>query len=293
MPQILSGKEVSLSLNEQIAARVAAGKAKTGMVPHLVAILVGNDGASQTYVGAKEKACQTVGFDSSILRYDASISQDELLAEIERINQDDTYTGLIVQLPLPNHIDEEVVTHAIHPDKDVDGFHDINMGKLAKGHPGVKPATPYGITLMLKHYGIETQGKHVVVLGRSNIVGRPMSLLLSDSSETGNATVTICHSRTRDLASYTRQADILVVALGKPEFVGADLVKPGAVVIDVGTTRVEDTSRERGWRLTGDVLYSEVAEVASAITPVPGGVGPMTISGLMMNTLQAFERKYA
>lgn len=291
MPQILSGKEVSLSLNEKIAARVAELKAQTGRVPHLVAILVGNDGASQTYVGAKEKACETVGFDSSIMRFDASISQEELLKEIDRINSDDQYDGLIVQLPLPKHIDEEVVTHAIHPDKDVDGFHDINMGKLAKGNPGVKPATPYGITLMLKHYGIETSGKHVVVLGRSNIVGRPMSLLLSDSSDTGNATVTLCHSRTRNLAEYTRQADILVVALGKPEFVGADLVKPGAVVIDVGTTRVDDASRERGWRLTGDVNYAVVSPIASAITPVPGGVGPMTISGLMMNTLQAFERK--
>ena len=291
MPQILSGKEVSLSLNEKIAARVAELKARTGRVPHLVAILVGNDGASQTYVGAKEKACETVGFDSSIMRFDAGISQEELLKEIDRINSDDQYDGLIVQLPLPKHIDEEVVTHAIHPDMDVDGFHDINMGKLAKGNPGVKPATPYGITLMLKHYGIETSGKHVVVLGRSNIVGRPMSLLLSDSSDTGNATVTLCHSRTRNLAEYTRQADILVVALGKPEFVGADLVKPGAVVIDVGTTRVDDASRERGWRLTGDVNYAEVSPIASAITPVPGGVGPMTISGLMMNTLQAFERK--
>ncbi|MDA0685750.1 MAG: bifunctional methylenetetrahydrofolate dehydrogenase/methenyltetrahydrofolate cyclohydrolase FolD [Bacteroidetes bacterium] len=291
MPQILSGKEVSLSLNEKIAARVAELKAQTGRVPHLVAILVGNDGASQTYVGAKEKACETVGFDSSIMRFDASISQEELLKEIDRINGDDQYDGLIVQLPLPKHIDEEVVTHAIHTDMDVDGFHDINMGKLAKGNPGVKPATPYGITLMLKHYGIETSGKHVVVLGRSNIVGRPMSLLLSDSSDTGNATVTLCHSRTRNLAEYTRQADILVVALGKPEFVGADLVKPGAVVIDVGTTRVDDASRERGWRLTGDVNYAEVSPIASAITPVPGGVGPMTISGLMMNTLQAFERK--
>jgi methylenetetrahydrofolate dehydrogenase (NADP+)/methenyltetrahydrofolate cyclohydrolase len=260
----------------------------------LVAILVGEDGASQTYVGAKKTACDEVGFAGDVRRFAADIAEADLLAEIEKINCDETIDGLIVQLPLPKHISEEKVTQAILPGKDVDGFHDINMGKLAKGdETGVKPATPYGITLLMKHYGIEASGKHVVVVGRSNIVGRPMSMLLSAAAPYGNATVTLCHSRTKDLASFTRMADILVVALGKPGFVTADMVKDGAVIIDVGTTRVDDATRKSGWRLRGDVDYDAVLDKVSAITPVPKGVGPMTITGLMMNTLEVYKAKFA
>jgi methylenetetrahydrofolate dehydrogenase (NADP+)/methenyltetrahydrofolate cyclohydrolase len=259
-----------------------------------VAILVGEDGASQTYVGAKKTACDEVGYAGDVRRFPASITEEALLEEIEKINQDESIDGLIVQLPLPKHISEEKVTQAILPGKDVDGFHDINMGKLAKGdEAGVKPATPYGITLLMKHYGIEANGKHVVVVGRSNIVGRPMSMLLSAAAPYGNATVTLCHSRTQNLAAFTREADILVVALGKPGFVTADMVKDGAVVIDVGTTRVDDASRKSGWRLCGDVDYEAVLPKVSAITPVPKGVGPMTITGLMMNTLEVYKAKFA
>ena len=216
------------------------------------------------------------------------------MEEIEKINRDETIDGLIVQLPLPKHISEEKVTQAILPGLDVDGFHDTNMGKLAKGdEAGVKPATPFGVTLLMKHYGIETNGKHVVVLGRSNIVGRPMSMMLSAAAPYGNATVTLCHSRTQNLASFTQQADILVVALGKPGFVTADMVKEGAVIIDVGTTRAEDPTRKSGWRLCGDVDYDAVFSKVSAITPVPKGVGPMTIAGLMMNTLEVYKAKFA
>jgi methylenetetrahydrofolate dehydrogenase (NADP+)/methenyltetrahydrofolate cyclohydrolase len=255
---------------------------------------VGEDGASQTYVGAKKTACDEVGFAGDVRRFSATISEAELLEEIEQINRDETIDGLIVQLPLPKHISEEKVTQAILPGKDVDGFHDINMGKLAKGdEAGVKPATPYGITLLMNHYGIEANGKHVVVLGRSNIVGRPMSMLLSAAASYGNATVTLCHSRTQNLASFTQQADILVVALGKPGFVTADMVKEGAVIIDVGTTRVDDPTRKSGWRLCGDVDYDAVFSKVSAITPVPKGVGPMTITGLMMNTLEVYKAKFA
>lgn len=255
--------------------------------PHLVAILVGNDGGSMTYVGAKEKACHEVGFLGSVIRYDETVTEAELLEKIDEINNDSQIDGLIVQLPLPSHIDENKVTLAISPAKDVDGFHDVNMGRLTKGADGVKPATPYGITLILKHYGIETAGKNVVVVGRSNIVGRPMSIMLSGPGETGNATVTVTHSRTVDLASYTRNADILVAAIGKPGFITGDMVKPGAVVIDVGTTRITDPSKKAGWRLSGDVDFASTEPVAGAITPVPGGVGPMTIAGLLANTLLA------
>jgi methylenetetrahydrofolate dehydrogenase (NADP+)/methenyltetrahydrofolate cyclohydrolase len=278
----------------QIAEEVRAHVAKGHRAPGLVAILVGEDGASQTYVGAKKTACDEVGFAGDVRRFPATISEAELLEEIEKINRDETIDGLIVQLPLPKHISEEKVTQAILPGKDVDGFHDINMGKLAKGdEAGVKPATPFGVTLLMKHYGIETNGKHVVVLGRSNIVGRPMSMLLSAAASYGNATVTLCHSRTQNLASFTQQADILVVALGKPGFVTADMVKEGAVIIDVGTTRVDDPTRKSGWRLCGDVDYDAVFSKVSAITPVPKGVGPMTITGLMMNTLEVYKAKFA
>lgn len=255
--------------------------------PHLVAILVGNDGGSMTYVGAKEKACHEIGFLGTVIRYEDSITEQELLDKINEINNNDQIDGLIVQLPLPKHIDENKVTLAIAPHKDVDGFHDVNMGRLAKGADGVKPATPYGITLILKHYGIETAGKHVVVVGRSNIVGRPMSIMLSGPGETGNATVTVTHSRTVDLPSYTKSADILVAAIGKPGFITGDMIKPGAVVIDVGTTRIDDPSKKAGWRLSGDVDFASTEPVAGAITPVPGGVGPMTIAGLLANTMLA------
>ena len=261
--------------------------------PHLVAVLVGNDGGSQTYVGAKEKACHEVGFLGTVIRYPDTVSEAELLAKVDEINQNEQIDGLIVQLPLPRHIDENKVTLAIRPEKDVDGFHDVNMGRLAKGSDGIKPATPYGITLMLKHYGIATEGKHVVVIGRSNIVGRPMSILLSNAGETGNATVTVCHSKTKNLKSFTLQADIVVAALGKPGFLTGDMVKEGCVVIDVGTTRVDDLSKKAGWRLSGDVDFESVSVKASAITPVPGGVGPMTIAGLLVNTLKARKANIA
>lgn len=294
MALVLDGSLAAASIRLQIAEEVKAHVAKGHRAPGLVAILVGEDGASQTYVGAKKTACDEVGFAGDVRRFPATISEAELLEEIEKINRDETIDGLIVQLPLPKHISEEKVTQAILPGKDVDGFHDINMGKLAKGdEAGVKPATPFGVTLLMKHYGIETNGKHVVVLGRSNIVGRPMSMLLSAAASYGNATVTLCHSRTQNLASFTQQADILVVALGKPGFVTADMVKEGAVIIDVGTTRVDDPTRKSGWRLCGDVDYDAVFSKVSAITPVPKGVGPMTITGLMMNTLEVYKAKFA
>lgn len=288
MAQILDGKKVAEAVKSSIARSVDAMLQQGKRPPNLVAILVGEDGASQTYVGAKHKACIELGYLSSVLRFDATLTQEELLSKIAEINEDPAIDGLIVQLPLPQHIDEETITQAIAPHKDVDGFHDINMGKLAKGNTGVKPATPYGITLMLNHYGIETEGKHVVVIGRSNIVGRPMSIMLSVAPH--NATVTICHSKTKDLSSYTLQADILIAAIGKPGFVTANMVKPGAVVIDVGTTRIEDKTKKAGWRLSGDVDFDSVSQVAGFITPVPGGVGPMTIAGLMANTLLARQR---
>lgn len=287
MAQILDGREVSAAIKETLKREVSAMVDAGMRPPHLVAILVGNDGGSMTYVGAKEKACHEVGFLGTVIRYDDTVTEAELLQKIDEINRDSQIDGLIVQLPLPKHIDENRVTLAISPEKDVDGFHDVNMGRLTKGADGVKPATPYGITLILKHYGIETAGKHVVVVGRSNIVGRPMSIMLSGPGETGNATVTVTHSRTVDLPSYTRSADILVAAIGKPGFITGDMIKPGAVVIDVGTTRLDDPSKKAGWRLSGDVDFASTEPVAGAITPVPGGVGPMTIAGLLANTLLA------
>lgn len=294
MAIILDGSLAAASFRTNIAEEVIAHISKGHRPPGLVAILVGENGASQTYVGAKKIACDEVGFAGDVRRFSADITEQELLIEIEKINQDDSIDGLIVQLPLPKHISEQKVTQAILPSKDVDGFHDINMGKLAKGdRAGVKPATPYGITLLMKYYGINVAGKHVVVVGRSNIVGRPMSMLLSVAASYGNGTVTLCHSKTQDLASFTRMADILVVALGKPGFVTADMVKDGAVVIDVGTTRVDDATRKSGWRLRGDVNYDAVFDKVSAITPVPKGVGPMTITGLMMNTLEVYKAKFS
>ncbi len=293
MTLILDGTIAAASIRMHIATDVAEYKKKGHRPPCLIAILVGEDGASMTYVGAKKIACEEVGFIGEVRRFGADISETELINEIQKINLDDSIDGLIVQLPLPKHISEEKITQTILPQKDVDGFHDINMGKLAKGAAdGVKPATPYGITLLMKHYGIDVYGKHIVVIGRSNIVGRPMSMLLSAAAPYGNATVTLCHSRTKELSSFTKMADILVVALGKPGFITAEMVKDGAVIIDVGTTRVVDASRKSGWRLQGDVDFDSVFDKVSAITPVPKGVGPMTITGLMMNTLEVYKAKF-
>lgn len=287
---LLDGKIASASILTKIAQQVA--EQQQHKKPHLAAILVGADGASETYVASKVKHCQQVGFDSSLLRFDSDISEQALLAEIDRINQDDNIDGLIVQLPLPKHISVEKVTEAISPAKDVDGFHPINVGRMNKGLPAYISATPLGILLMLEYYGIETAGKHCVVLGRSAIVGSPMSILMSRSTYPGNCTVTLCHSKTNDLPSFTRQADILIAALGIPEFVKADMVKPGAVVIDVGITRVPDASKKSGFGIRGDVAFEEVAPLCSHITPVPGGVGLMTIAGLLYNTLQAAQGTY-
>lgn len=284
----LDGKAVSSHFKSEIAKEVEQLKKDGFRAPHLAAILVGEDGGSKTYIEAKDRACKEVGFNSTILRFPDTITEEELLDEVNKINKDKTVDGLIVQLPLPKHINENAVTQKILPSKDVDGFHDINMGKLAKGdHTGYISATPLGITMLLKYYNIETSGKNAVVIGRSNIVGRPLSILLSESSVTGNCTVTLCHSRTQNLKEICLNADIIVAAIGRPYFVTADMVKEGAIVIDVGTTRIEDSSRERGWRLAGDVDYKNIKEKASMITPVPGGVGPMTITGLLSNTLKA------
>ncbi len=294
MAQILDGKAVSSFFKQQIASEVNEMVASGHRAPHLVAILVGSDGGSKTYVGAKEKACNEVGFTGTVLHFDESISEEELLNEVHRINADSSIDGLIVQLPLPKHINENAITQAILPEKDVDGFHDINMGKLTKGdHSGYISATPLGITMLLKYYNIETTGKHAVVIGRSNIVGRPMSILLSDSSQTGNATVTLCHSRTQNLKELVSQADIVIAAIGKPGFVTGDMIKPGAIVIDVGTTRLDDATKKAGWRLAGDVDFASAELNSSYITPVPGGVGPMTITGLLFNTLKARKRQIA
>jgi methylenetetrahydrofolate dehydrogenase (NADP+) / methenyltetrahydrofolate cyclohydrolase len=287
----LDGKHVSAHFKKEISAKVQALTLQGKRAPHLAAILVGNDGGSKTYIEAKDKACKEVGFSSTILTFPESITQEELLSEVVRINQNPEIDGLIVQLPLPKHINENVVTQTVLPEKDVDGFHDMNMGKLAKGdYSGYISATPLGITMLLKYYNIETSGKHVVVIGRSNIVGRPMSILLSDSSETGNATVTLCHSRTQNLSAMCQSADIIIAAIGKPYFLKKSMIKSGAIVIDVGTTRIDDASKERGWKLAGDVDFNDVASEVSMITPVPGGVGPMTITGLLSNTLKAYER---
>ena len=287
----LDGKAVSAHFKGQIAEEVAELTASGKRPPHLAAILVGDDGGSRTYIEAKDRACKEVGFNSTILYFNADISQDELLREVQKINENSEIDGLIVQLPLPAHIDENSITQTISPQKDVDGFHDINMGKLTKGdYSGYVSATPLGITLLLKYYDIETSGKHAVVIGRSNIVGRPMSILLSGSSETGNATVTLCHSRTKNLIEICRTADIVVAAIGKPYFVTPDMIKPGAIVIDVGTTRIDDATRERGWKLAGDVDFKSVEPLAAMITPVPGGVGPMTITALLNNTLKAYKQ---
>jgi methylenetetrahydrofolate dehydrogenase (NADP+)/methenyltetrahydrofolate cyclohydrolase len=291
MAVLINGKETSDQIKNEISAKVAEFKAAGGKTPHLAAILVGNDGASQTYVGAKVKACEQVGFASTLIRLEASISEEALLQQVEEVNQNPDIDGLIVQLPLPKHISVEKITNKILPSKDVDGFTPSNVGRMALGWPTYISATPLGILELLKRYEIETSGKHCVVIGRSHIVGSPMSILMGRNDYPGNCTVTLTHSRTQDLASITKTADILIVALGKPEFVTAEMVKEGAIVIDVGIHRIEDPSKKSGFRLTGDVKFSEVEPKVSAITPVPGGVGPMTIAALLYNTMLAAEKK--
>ena len=285
---LLDGKATSASLQAQIAAEVDYFLDKGWRRPHLTAILVGDDGASQTYVANKERSCKKVGFDSTVLRLPASTTEEELLAEVKRLNRDDSVDGFIIQLPLPKHIDEQKIIEAVSPSKDVDGFHPENVGRLCLGLDTFISATPNGIITLLEEYGIETRGKHCVVLGRSNIVGRPIANLLSAKARPGDCTVTICHSRTQNIEQYTRSADIIIAALGVPGFVKADMVKEGAVVIDVGITRVP-AETEKGYRIMGDVDFDAVAPKCSYITPVPGGVGPMTIVSLMRNTLKAYK----
>lgn len=287
--KLLDGKATAQQIREELQQAVADRKAKGLKVPHLAAILVGNDGGSMTYVGAKVKACEEIGFESTLLRYEDSISEEELLAKIDELNKDPKIDGFIVQLPLPHHIDEMKVTMAIDPLKDVDGFHPENLGKMVLNLPCFLPATPAGIMELLKRNSIETAGKDCVVIGRSNIVGTPLSIMLGRSSNPGNCTVTLTHSRTKNLKEKVAQADIIVAAIGKPGFVTADMVKEGAVVVDVGTTRVDDPSKKSGWALKGDVDFDNVAPKCSYITPVPGGVGPMTIASLMINTLRSMD----
>jgi methylenetetrahydrofolate dehydrogenase (NADP+)/methenyltetrahydrofolate cyclohydrolase len=291
MPIIISGKEVADKIKLEIAEEVSKLKDETGRTPHLAAILVGNDGASKTYVNAKVKACEVVGFRSTLVALEKDVSEAHLLNEIDKLNNDDDLDGYIVQLPLPKHINEQKITEAINPSKDVDGFHPKSLGKMILGLPTFLPATPLGVTEMLKHHNILTEGKHCVVIGRSHIVGSPMSILMSQNTYPGNCTVTITHSRTQNLKEITLQADILIVALGKPEFVIAEMVKEGATVIDVGIHRIEDSSKKSGFRLVGDVKFDEVAPKCSYISPVPGGVGPMTIVSLLKNTLLAAKNK--
>ncbi len=289
--QIIDGKSTSQKVKDEIAAEVTQIMSNGGKAPHLAAILVGHDGGSETYVAAKIKACEYVGFKSSLVRFDNDVTEEELLAKVEELNNDADIDGFIVQLPLPKHISEEKVTDAVDYRKDVDGFHPQNVGRMSIGSPAFVSATPQGIMELIKRYKIETSGKHVVVIGRSNIVGRPMSILLSQKGYPGDATVTVCHSRTANLKEVCLSADIIIAAIGSPEFVKEDMVKEGAVVIDVGTTRVKSEVTKSGWKLKGDVAYDEVAPKCSWITPVPGGVGPMTIASLLQNTLKAAKKE--
>ncbi len=288
---LLDGKKLADEIKLEIAREVQQIKLAGGKVPHLAAVIVGNDGGSLTYVGHKVKACEEVGIRSSLLQFDETVTEEFILKEITKLNENSDIDGFIVQLPLPKHIDPDKVLLRIDPKKDVDGFHPVNMGKVVLGLPAYISATPQGIIKLIERYKIETQGKHCVVVGRSNIVGRPISILLSSKSKTGNATVTLCHSKTNNLKELTLQADIIIAALGKPEFLTGDMVKEGAVVIDVGTTRVPDTTSKSGYRLKGDVKFDEVAPKCSAITPVPGGVGPMTVISLLLNTLKASKHE--
>ena len=289
--ELLDGKKIAAEIKEEVRIAVTEWVRAGNRVPHLAAILVGEDGASQTYVNAKVKACEAVGFDSSLIRLSASVAEEELLAAVDRLNEDDGVDGFIVQLPLPKHINETKVIERIVHHKDVDGFHPINVGRMALNLPAFISATPNGILEILRRYNIPTSGKHCVVLGRSNIVGSPMSILMSKKAEPGNATVTLCHSRTENLEEVCQSADILIVALGKPEFITGKFIKEGAVVIDVGITRVDDKSRARGYRLAGDVDFASVAEKCSYITPVPGGVGAVTVASLIQNTLKAARKE--
>ncbi len=286
--QILNGNTTAATIRAEIKAQVEVLKANGRRSPHLAAILVGNDGASQTYVNSKAKDCEEVGFDSTVIRMDSTISETELLDTISAINNNPVIDGLIVQLPLPKHISAGKVTDHIFPEKDVDGFHTVNTGKMTKGVDAYLPATPYGILQLLERYNVPTEGKHCVVIGRSDIVGKPAAILMARNTYPGNCTVTMCHSKTQNLETFTRMADILIVALGKPEFLTADMIKEGAVVIDVGITRVDDATSPKGYRLKGDVHYESVAPKSGFITPVPGGVGPMTRVGLLQNTLKAY-----
>lgn len=287
---LIDGKAVSEQIKQEIAAEVAEIVARGGKRPHLAAILVGHDGGSETYVAAKVKACELCGFKSSLIRYEADVTEDELLAKVKELNEDPDVDGFIVQLPLPKHISEQKVIESIDYRKDVDGFHPINVGRLSIGLPCYISATPNGIMELLRRYEIDTRGKKCVVLGRSNIVGKPMAMLMMQKGNPGDATVTVCHSRTQGITEICREADIIIAAMGQPNFVKAEMVKEGAVVIDVGTTRVPDATRKSGFKLTGDVKFDEVAPRCSFITPVPGGVGPMTIVSLMKNTLLAGKK---
>lgn len=287
---LIDGKAVSEQIKQEIATEVAEIVARGGKRPHLAAILVGHDGGSETYVAAKVKACEVCGFKSSLIRYEADVTEDELLAKVKELNEDPDVDGFIVQLPLPKHISEQKVIESIDYRKDVDGFHPINVGRLSIGLPCYISATPNGIMELLRRYEIDTRGKKCVVLGRSNIVGKPMAMLMMQKGNPGDATVTVCHSRTQGIAEICREADIIIAAMGQPNFVKAEMVKEGVVVIDVGTTRVPDATRKSGFKLTGDVKFDEVAPRCSFITPVPGGVGPMTIVSLMKNTLLAGKK---
>ncbi len=287
--QLIDGKKIADEIKAEIKADVDIMRARGTKVPHLAAILVGHDGGSETYVAHKVKACEQVGFKSTLVRYEDDVTEEELLGRIECLNTDSDIDGFIVQLPLPKHINEQKIIEAVSPSKDVDGFHPVNVGRMMIGLPCFVSATPAGIMELLSRYNIETSGKHCVVLGRSNIVGKPVSMLMAQKSKPGDATVTICHSRTWNIPDITCQADIIIAAMGQPEFVTADMVKDGAVVIDVGTTRVPSTETKSGWKLKGDVKFDEVAPKCSYITPVPGGVGPMTIVSLLRNTLRAAQ----
>ncbi len=288
--QKLDGRKTSAEIKDEIREEVNSLRSSGKRVPHLAAILVGEDGGSITYVNAKVKACDYVGFDSTLIKFNDEISEEELLSKVHELNEDPSIDGFIVQLPLPKHIDEKKVTLAINPSKDVDGFHPENIGRMSLGLPAFLPATPNGIMELLKRYQIDPEGKHCVIIGRSSIVGTPMSLLLSRNKKGANATVSLCHSRTKNLKEMCLQADILIAAIGKPYFLKADMVKEGAVVIDVGTSRLPDSSKKSGYKLAGDVAFDEVSEKCSFITPVPGGVGPMTIASLLQNTLLANKR---
>ena len=288
---LLDGKKAAQAIKDELKIDVAQLVSEGKKIPHLVAVLMGNDGASETYVAAKVKACDEVGFKSTLFRFTKNEPANRLFEKIHELNHDPDVDGILVQLPLPGHIDEKQIIDAIDPDKDVDGFHPVSVGKMVQGLPSFVAATPLGIMLLLKHYNIETKGKHAVVVGRSNIVGRPISILLNNNTDPGNCTVTVCHSKTTDIQSICLQADIIIAAIGKAKFITADMVKEGAVVIDVGITRVPDSSKKRGYRLQGDVDFENVAPKCSWITPVPGGVGPMTIAALLQNTFQSCTEK--